>query len=161
MFEHDYLDKELLNISFVVDLYESYQNTRDAVDYTKRISDLASYMSFPVKLQLLLFYSISYFYSEFSSTTIPSWCVCWRPHFSDLGKPSQLSLVQGYGRHFWWYSKTLSDISQTQSIYIPRGVNVSALSRDVKWDFTPCKNHGYVFVIKILSWWKNECEKSV
>ncbi|OWK00481.1 ATP6V1A, partial [Cervus elaphus hippelaphus] len=37
--------------------------------------------------------------------------------------------------------RPLSDISsQTQSIYIPRGVNVSALSRDVKWDFTPCKN---------------------
>uniref|UniRef100_A0A8C5VNT6 V-type proton ATPase catalytic subunit A n=1 Tax=Microcebus murinus TaxID=30608 RepID=A0A8C5VNT6_MICMU len=46
----------------------------------------------------------------------------------------QLAIFDGIQR-------PLSNISsQTQSIYIPRGVNVSALSRDIKWDFTPCKN---------------------
>jgi len=45
------------------------------------------------------------------------------------------------GAIFDGIQRPLSDISTlTKSIYIPRGVNVSALSRDVKWDFTPSKN---------------------
>nr|XP_019821116.1 PREDICTED: V-type proton ATPase catalytic subunit A [Bos indicus] len=58
------------------------------------------------------------------------------------GKPLSVELGPGImGAIFDGIQRPLSDISsQTQSIYIPRGVNVSALSRDVKWDFTPCKN---------------------
>uniref|UniRef100_A0A8B9SJM9 V-type proton ATPase catalytic subunit A n=1 Tax=Anas platyrhynchos TaxID=8839 RepID=A0A8B9SJM9_ANAPL len=45
------------------------------------------------------------------------------------------------GAIFDGIQRPLSDISTlTKSIYIPRGVNVSALSRDVKWDFTPSRN---------------------
>lgn len=45
------------------------------------------------------------------------------------------------GAIFDGIQRPLLDISTlTKSIYIPRGVNVSALSRDVKWDFTPSKN---------------------
>jgi vacuolar-type H+-ATPase catalytic subunit A/Vma1 len=45
------------------------------------------------------------------------------------------------GAIFDGIQRPLSDISsQTQSIYIPRGVNVSALSRDIKWEFIPSKN---------------------
>uniref|UniRef100_A0A2K6C4F5 V-type proton ATPase catalytic subunit A n=1 Tax=Macaca nemestrina TaxID=9545 RepID=A0A2K6C4F5_MACNE len=58
------------------------------------------------------------------------------------GKPLSVELGPGImGAIFDGIQRPLSDISsQTQSIYIPRGVNVSALSRDIKWDFTPCKN---------------------
>nr|KAF6473275.1 ATPase H+ transporting V1 subunit A [Rousettus aegyptiacus] len=58
------------------------------------------------------------------------------------GKPLSVELGPGImGAIFDGIQRPLSDISsQTQSIYIPRGINVSALSRDIKWDFTPCKN---------------------
>lgn len=58
------------------------------------------------------------------------------------GKPLSVELGPGImGAIFDGIQRPLSDISsQTQSIYIPRGVNVSALSRDIKWEFTPCKN---------------------
>lgn len=80
---------ELLNISFVVDLYEKVTKTLMMLWTIRlRISDLASYMSFPVMLRLLLYFIVSpVFHSEFSSTTIPSWCVCWRPCTALLGKP--------------------------------------------------------------------------
>ncbi|ERE74859.1 V-type proton ATPase catalytic subunit A [Cricetulus griseus] len=58
------------------------------------------------------------------------------------GKPLSVELGPGImGAIFDGIQRPLSDISnQTQSIYIPRGVNVSALSRDIKWEFTPSKN---------------------
>nr|XP_009915448.1 PREDICTED: V-type proton ATPase catalytic subunit A [Haliaeetus albicilla]XP_009915449.1 PREDICTED: V-type proton ATPase catalytic subunit A [Haliaeetus albicilla] len=58
------------------------------------------------------------------------------------GKPLSVELGPGImGSIFDGIQRPLSDISAlTKSIYIPRGVNVSALSRDVKWDFTPSKN---------------------
>ncbi|KAF2981630.1 hypothetical protein EK904_001092, partial [Melospiza melodia maxima] len=58
------------------------------------------------------------------------------------GKPLSVELGPGImGAIFDGIQRPLSDISTlTKSIYIPRGVNVSALSRDVKWDFTPSKN---------------------
>uniref|UniRef100_A0A2K6L527 V-type proton ATPase catalytic subunit A n=1 Tax=Rhinopithecus bieti TaxID=61621 RepID=A0A2K6L527_RHIBE len=58
------------------------------------------------------------------------------------GKPLSVELSPGIMRAISdGIQRPLLDISsQTQSIYIPRGVNVSALSRDIKWDFTPCKN---------------------
>ncbi|KAL4682447.1 hypothetical protein H8959_002002 [Pygathrix nigripes] len=58
------------------------------------------------------------------------------------GKPLSVELSPGImGAISDGIQRPLLDIStQTQSIYIPRGVNVSALSRDIKWDFTSCKN---------------------
>lgn len=58
------------------------------------------------------------------------------------GKPLSVELGPGImGAIFDGIQRPLSDISsRTQSIYIPRGVNVTALSRDIKWDFIPIKN---------------------
>lgn len=58
------------------------------------------------------------------------------------GKPLSVELGPGImGAIFDGIQRPLLDISTlTKSIYIPRGVNVSALSRDVKWDFVPSKN---------------------
>lgn len=58
------------------------------------------------------------------------------------GKPLSVELGPGImGAIFDGIQRPLSDISaKTQSIYIPRGINVPALSRDLKWDFTPSKN---------------------
>lgn len=58
------------------------------------------------------------------------------------GKPLSVELGPGImGAIFDGIQRPLFDIStQTQSIYIPRGVNVTALSRDLKWEFTPAKN---------------------
>lgn len=58
------------------------------------------------------------------------------------GKPLSVELGPGImGAIFDGIQRPLSDIStQTNSIYIPRGVNVTALSRDLKWDFSPVKN---------------------
>lgn len=74
------------------------------------------------------------------------------------GKPLSVELGPGImGAIFDGIQRPLSDISsQTQSIYIPRGVNVSALSRDVKWDFTPCKNLRVCLCNQdFWNWWKN------
>ncbi|XP_056409040.1 V-type proton ATPase catalytic subunit A-like, partial [Hyla sarda] len=58
------------------------------------------------------------------------------------GKPLSVELGPGImGSIFDGIQRPLKDISDsTQSIYIPRGVNVSALSRDIKWEFTPSKS---------------------
>lgn len=35
--------------------------------------------------------------------------------------------------------RPLQDINEmTQSIYIPKGINTAALSREKQWDFEPC-----------------------
>lgn len=45
------------------------------------------------------------------------------------------------GSIFDGIQRPLKDINDlTQSIYIPRGVNIGALNRDIKWDFTPVQN---------------------
>lgn len=45
------------------------------------------------------------------------------------------------GSIFDGIQRPLKDINDlTQSIYIPRGVNIGALNRDLKWEFTPSKN---------------------
>lgn len=42
------------------------------------------------------------------------------------------------GSIFDGIQRPLKDINDlTQSIYIPRGVNISALNKDIKWEFTP------------------------
>ena len=55
------------------------------------------------------------------------------------GKPLSVELGPGImGSIFDGIQRPLKDINEiTQSIYIPRGVNVPALSRDVAWDFNP------------------------
>jgi len=57
------------------------------------------------------------------------------------GKPLSVELGPGIMTAiFDGIQRPLKDIADlTQSIYIPKGVNVAALSRDIKWDFTPSK----------------------
>jgi V-type H+-transporting ATPase subunit A len=55
------------------------------------------------------------------------------------GKPLSVELGPGImGGIFDGIQRPLRDIHiMTDSIYIPKGVNTPALSRDLKWDFTP------------------------
>ncbi|XP_066918634.1 V-type proton ATPase catalytic subunit A [Clytia hemisphaerica] len=55
------------------------------------------------------------------------------------GKPLSVELGPGImGSIFDGIQRPLKDINElTQSIYIPRGVNTSALSREIQWDFVP------------------------
>ncbi|XP_016887010.1 V-type proton ATPase catalytic subunit A [Cynoglossus semilaevis] len=58
------------------------------------------------------------------------------------GKPLSVELGPGImGSIFDGIQRPLKDINDiTQSIYIPRGVNIGALNRDLKWEFTPVKS---------------------
>ncbi|KAJ7307535.1 hypothetical protein JRQ81_009560 [Phrynocephalus forsythii] len=58
------------------------------------------------------------------------------------GKPLSVELGPGImGSIFDGIQRPLKDITElTKSIYIPRGINISALSRDVKWEFSPSAN---------------------
>ncbi|KAG7273335.1 hypothetical protein CRUP_030233 [Coryphaenoides rupestris] len=58
------------------------------------------------------------------------------------GKPLSVELGPGImGSIFDGIQRPLKDINDiTQSIYIPRGVNIGALNRDSKWEFSPSKN---------------------
>ena len=134
---------KILTVSFVVDLYEKVTETLTMLwTISLRISGLASYMSLPVKLwyYFILRY-LQYFIVNFPQPPFPAGVSVGDPVLR-TGKPLSVELGPGImGAIFDGIQRPLSDISsQTQSIYIPRGVNVSALSRDVKWDFTPCKN---------------------
>ena len=55
------------------------------------------------------------------------------------GKPLSVELGPGImGSFFDGIQRPLKDINElTKSIYIPRGVNTAALSREIKWDFQP------------------------
>lgn len=55
------------------------------------------------------------------------------------GKPLSVELGPGImGSIFDGIQRPLKDINEmTQSIYIPKGVNVPALSRTAKWEFAP------------------------
>lgn len=55
------------------------------------------------------------------------------------GKPLSVELGPGImGSIFDGIQRPLKDINDlTQSIYIPKGVNVPALSRTAKWEFAP------------------------
>ena len=48
-------------------------------------------------------------------------------------------------------------MDMTKSIYIPRGVNTSALSRETQWDFCPVKSFQVslvlYFVAHSINWW--------
>lgn len=45
------------------------------------------------------------------------------------------------GSIFDGIQRPLKDINDlTQSIYIPRGVNIGALNRDLKWEFSPSQS---------------------
>lgn len=58
------------------------------------------------------------------------------------GKPLSVELGPGImGSIFDGIQRPLKDINDlTKSIYIPRGVNIGALNRDIKWEFSPCKS---------------------
>ncbi|XP_043928763.1 V-type proton ATPase catalytic subunit A [Protopterus annectens] len=58
------------------------------------------------------------------------------------GKPLSVELGPGImGSIFDGIQRPLKDINDlTSSIYIPRGVNITALSKDKKWEFTPVRN---------------------
>ncbi|KAF3836532.1 hypothetical protein F7725_029090 [Dissostichus mawsoni] len=58
------------------------------------------------------------------------------------GKPLSVELGPGImGSIFDGIQRPLKDINDmTQSIYIPRGVNIGALNRDLKWEFNPVKS---------------------
>uniref|UniRef100_A0AAQ5XC62 H(+)-transporting two-sector ATPase n=1 Tax=Amphiprion ocellaris TaxID=80972 RepID=A0AAQ5XC62_AMPOC len=58
------------------------------------------------------------------------------------GKPLSVELGPGImGSIFDGIQRPLKDINDiTQSIYIPRGVNIGALNRDLKWEFSPSKS---------------------
>ncbi|KAE8589221.1 hypothetical protein XENTR_v10022922 [Xenopus tropicalis] len=58
------------------------------------------------------------------------------------GKPLSVELGPGImGNIFDGIQRPLKDITDlTKSIYIPRGINVTALSRDIKWEFLPDKS---------------------
>uniref|UniRef100_A0A3B3SR00 H(+)-transporting two-sector ATPase n=1 Tax=Paramormyrops kingsleyae TaxID=1676925 RepID=A0A3B3SR00_9TELE len=58
------------------------------------------------------------------------------------GKPLSVELGPGImGSIFDGIQRPLKDINDlTKSIYIPRGVNIGALNRDIKWEFSPSKN---------------------
>lgn len=55
------------------------------------------------------------------------------------GKPLSVELGPGIlGSIFDGIQRPLKDINElTQSIYIPKGVNVPSLGRDVSWEFNP------------------------
>jgi V-type H+-transporting ATPase subunit A len=57
------------------------------------------------------------------------------------GKPLSVELGPGImGAIFDGIQRPLRDINEmTQSIYIPKGVNTSALNRDTEWEFKPLK----------------------
>jgi V-type H+-transporting ATPase subunit A len=58
------------------------------------------------------------------------------------GKPLSVELGPGImGSIFDGIQRPLKDISDmTDSIYIPKGINVQALGREVKWEFVPSKD---------------------
>ncbi|XP_042610339.1 V-type proton ATPase catalytic subunit A-like isoform X1 [Cyprinus carpio] len=58
------------------------------------------------------------------------------------GKPLSVELGPGImGSIFDGIQRPLKDINDlTKSIYIPRGVNIGALNRDIKWEFSPFQN---------------------
>ncbi|CDW56943.1 v type proton atpase catalytic subunit a [Trichuris trichiura] len=58
------------------------------------------------------------------------------------GKPLSVELGPGImGSIFDGIQRPLSDIAElTHSIYIPKGVNINALSRSMDWDFQPSSN---------------------
>lgn len=55
------------------------------------------------------------------------------------GKPLSVELGPGImGSIFDGIQRPLKDIcDMTESIYIPKGINVPCLSRTIKWDFAP------------------------
>lgn len=57
------------------------------------------------------------------------------------GKPLSVELGPGImGSIFDGIQRPLKDISDmTSSIYIPKGININALSREASWEFQPGK----------------------
>eukprot|EP00064_Thunnus_orientalis_P019813 superscaffoldBa00005134_g19943 len=62
--------------------------------------------------------------------------------YEETCKPLSVELGPGVmGSIFDGIQRPLKDINDlTQSIYIPRGVNIGALNRDLKWEFSPVQS---------------------
>uniref|UniRef100_A0A914QXE2 H(+)-transporting two-sector ATPase n=1 Tax=Panagrolaimus davidi TaxID=227884 RepID=A0A914QXE2_9BILA len=57
------------------------------------------------------------------------------------GKPLSVELGPGImGSIFDGIQRPLKDISDMDSIYTPKGINVQALGREIKWEFVPSKD---------------------
>lgn len=58
------------------------------------------------------------------------------------GKPLSVELGPGImGSIFDGIQRPLKDISDmTDSIYIPKGINVNSLGRDIKWEYEPSRD---------------------
>jgi V-type H+-transporting ATPase subunit A len=68
------------------------------------------------------------------------------------GKPLSVELGPGIlGSIFDGIQRPLKDINElTKSIYIPKGVNVPALSKTQQWDFSPANVKVYIYTICIF-----------
>jgi len=67
------------------------------------------------------------------------------------GRPLSVELGPGIMDNiFDGIQRPLQDISRiSETIYIPRGINVNALDRDKTWDFTPLKKVQYLVTSKL------------
>lgn len=139
MFECNYLINGIIKYIFCCrSLWKSAWNSKDAADW--KFENLR-FSSLWVHFLLNCVISFLWYLWTFPQLLSPAGVSVGDPVLR-TGKPLSVELGPGImGAIFDGIQRPLSDISsQTQSIYIPRGVNVSALSRDVKWEFTPSKN---------------------
>ncbi|KAL7978387.1 hypothetical protein Chor_014926, partial [Crotalus horridus] len=85
----------------------------------------------------------------YEETSIPVAGVCVGDPVLRTGKPLSVVLGPGImGSIFDGIQRPLKDITElTKSIYIPRGINISALSRDLKWDFKPGSNIRHMIMV--------------
>lgn len=82
------------------------------------------------------------------------------------GKPLSVELGPGIlGSIFDGIQRPLKDINElTKSIYIPKGVNVPALSKSLQWDFAPanikvtsCSNPNWSMLSHLKGAFKSKC----
>ncbi len=85
----------------------------------------------------VLYLYMSIYFPELSTAG-----VCVGDPVLRTGKPLSVELGPGImGSIFDGIQRPLKDINDlTKSIYIPRGVNIGALNRDLKWEFSPFQN---------------------
>lgn len=104
----------------------------DLLHWSPEILILLLYVS-----NVLAFSSKLFFFLSFDKAG-----VCVGDPVLRTGKPLSVELGPGImGSIFDGIQRPLKDINDlTQSIYIPRGVNIGALNRDLKWEFNPSKS---------------------
>ena len=99
-----------------------------------------NHQSFLLKLKHILFFIKVY--EETSGVTVGDPVL-------RTGKPLSVELGPGIlGSIFDGIQRPLKDINElTSSIYIPKGVNIPALARNVSWDFQPLNIKASYFLI--------------